>query len=615
MRKIFSRSLAVIMLWSMVGTVMADTYRPGAQSGPSSSYKGGRYYNELEVYGTGMTGEENIAQDTTVHGNGVDGYTASIVDGIVGQTMDDGHWFGIDTADGTGSVTVDLCGRYQITGVNVHLFAGAGLGVPASLSVSVSSDGNNFIKLGQFALTADATERYWAFLAEDSVVGRYVKLEAESAAGVVLISELAVTGTPYVQSADSNVAMGKDTILTQYTDSPFTALLNDGLASEVFQYDVNNSAWFGFRNTGDPNVDNVTLLNATTGEARGIITMDLGGQAEITNVSLHLWAGANDAGAVLPDYINVYYSVDGVVFDYMGYITPDTTQTGSYWATLDISEAPITAGYVKLALGTMPGDLVLLNEVKVGGLMVSINEPNEPGSLSNVVLSGDFNKWNPTPNMMNLDDSKVTTNVTLEPGSYEFKIFYNNEWFGNPGVICDTTGDTPWIMDNTANNCTITTSRAGQYCFTYDRDTRELSVSYVPDALYLRGSFNEWGTTIPMEANADGTYTATVTLEKGTHEYKIATDDYFVQLPAYNAVLELSVKSEVTFRLDFHTGKISTECTGLEEPVTDPGLTLNYPTLSFEDEIIYNVYFSVKDMTSVVELGLMVLPKMDQNAT
>ncbi|MBQ2384452.1 MAG: starch-binding protein, partial [Oscillospiraceae bacterium] len=49
--------------------------------------------------------------------------------------------------------------------------------------------------------------------------------------------------------------------------------------------------------------------------------------------------------------------------------------------------------------------------------------------------------------------------------------------------------------------------------------------------------------------------------------------------------------------------------------VTDPGLTLNYPTLSFEDEIIYNVYFSVKDMTSVVELGLMVLPKMDQNAT
>ncbi|MBQ2383581.1 MAG: hypothetical protein II290_06040, partial [Oscillospiraceae bacterium] len=63
---------------------------------------------------------------------------------------------------------------------------------------------------------------------------------------------------------------------------------------------------------------------------------------------------------------------------------------------------------------------------------------------------------------------------------------------------------------------------------------------------------------------------------------------------------------------------ICTAC-GAADPdydaVVDPGLVLNYPTLSFEDEIIYNVYFSVKDMTSVKELGLMVLSKMDQNAT
>ncbi|MBQ5711751.1 MAG: starch-binding protein, partial [Oscillospiraceae bacterium] len=73
---------------------------------------------------------------------------------------------------------------------------------------------------------------------------------------------------------------------------------------------------------------------------------------------------------------------------------------------------------------------------------------------------------------------------------------------------------------------------------------------------------------------------------------------------------------EVTFELvkndnDTFTLSYTTNST----PVVDPGLTLNYPTLSFEDEIIYNVYFSVKDMTSVKELGLMVLPKMDQNAT
>ena len=35
-----------------------------------------------------------------------------------------------------------------------------------------------------------------------------------------------------------------------------------------------------------------------------------------------------------------------------------------------------------------------------------------------------------------------------------------------------------------------------------------------------------------------------------------------------------------------------------------PTLTLDYPTLSFEDQIQYNVYFTVSDMTNVVEMGL-----------
>ena len=35
-----------------------------------------------------------------------------------------------------------------------------------------------------------------------------------------------------------------------------------------------------------------------------------------------------------------------------------------------------------------------------------------------------------------------------------------------------------------------------------------------------------------------------------------------------------------------------------------PTLTLNYPTLSFEDEILYNVYYSVDDPTNIVEMGL-----------
>ncbi|MBQ2384168.1 MAG: SH3 domain-containing protein [Oscillospiraceae bacterium] len=56
---------------------------------------------------------------------------------------------------------------------------------------------------------------------------------------------------------------------------------------------------------------------------------------------------------------------------------------------------------------------------------------------------------------------------------------------------------------------------------------------------------------------------------------------------------------------------------GAKDPnaVTDPGLALQYPTLSFEDEIFYNVYFSVKDTSSVEEFGLMLLSSRNDAAT
>ena len=40
------------------------------------------------------------------------------------------------------------------------------------------------------------------------------------------------------------------------------------------------------------------------------------------------------------------------------------------------------------------------------------------------------------------------------------------------------------------------------------------------------------------------------------------------------------------------------------QPVIIPTLSAKYPSLSFEDEIFYNVYFTVDDLTSVVEMGL-----------
>ena len=43
---------------------------------------------------------------------------------------------------------------------------------------------------------------------------------------------------------------------------------------------------------------------------------------------------------------------------------------------------------------------------------------------------------------------------------------------------------------------------------------------------------------------------------------------------------------------------------GDPQPITAPTLTLKYPSLSFEDEIVYNVYFTAEGLDDVVEMGL-----------
>ena len=49
--------------------------------------------------------------------------------------------------------------------------------------------------------------------------------------------------------------------------------------------------------------------------------------------------------------------------------------------------------------------------------------------------------------------------------------------------------------------------------------------------------------------------------------------------------------------------------------IVAPNLTLSYPSLSFEDEILYNVYYSVDNTSSVVEMGLITFNSKLTNGT
>ena len=519
--------------------------------------------NEVEAYGTSVTGKENIALGATQTADSVDGYYTSLTDGVADKELASDKWFGFlstdedvpqNTENGVGSVVLDLGARFSIREVKAHFFAGENsesIASPAEAVVYVSIDGSTYAKAGSLALNADSTEPYWAELSTDGAVGRYVKIQVTNADKWALLNEVEIYGNVHVQTDDNNIALEKPYSSPAFTNSPFTASLTDGTASNIFQYGVNNSSWFAFKNTGDNATGNTT-------NNRGIVTIDLGGQAEITGSKIHLFAGANDAGAVQPGVMNIYISDDGKVFDYITYANPDVSKTSPYWAEFTWDE-PVYARYIKYAVSVAEGDMVLLNEISVTGTMLTLNESDEPGSMSNVALSGNFNNWNATPNMQRVDENNVSVALELSEGKYEFKLLDGSEWYGNNGEIENTTEHTSengWEMTADAGNC-ILNATGGIYTFLYNKETRMLKVLHTPDTYYIRGDFNEWGTWDVLSENEDGTFSKTLTLDAGTYEFKAANEEYTKQWPEFNNSITLSRKTDVTFTLDIFANTLT----------------------------------------------------------
>ena len=524
----------------------------------------------LTTSGTTVTKPQNTTLD------------ANLTDGIAGTELDD-EWFGFlnvagdkncNTENSTGEVVIDLGKRYSLDTISAHVFVGGGtdklngysVGKPSEIIAYVSLDGVTYYELSALEMGECAIGTCWATLTGVPSVARFVKLSLKCQYDWTLINEIKITGTAADAVSGINVALGKDYVAPAYQGSPYTASLTDGKATNIFQPGVNNSSWFGFYNSGNTLTGNINPNNNNL----GIGTIDLGGIAEVTGVNFNHFVGTNTAGAVTFEYIKVYYSTSGKIYSHMGTIYPVASQTSPYKATLNISSAPVNARYIKFALCGAQGELILINEVEVMGTMLTSGAYSQAGSMSAVALTGEFNNWNPTPNMTVIDGETVTTTLELEAGKYEFKILEGSNWYGNGGAVYNTTvtsSDIGWEMTTDAGNCTLVAS-GGTYTFTYNKSTRFLQVVYTPDTCYLRGDFNSWGTDSVMTDNANGKLSYTLTLDGGTYEYKIANEDYSLQWPEYNASITLPSKSEVTFVLDLSSGEIKTNILVLEYTVT-----------------------------------------------
>ncbi len=114
-------------------------------------------------------------------------------------------------------------------------------------------------------------------------------------------------------------------------------------------------------------------------------------------------------------------------------------------------------------------------------------------------LLGDFNGWASSTPMTEKSGDIVTISVTLDAGSYGFKLMKGETgiWYGNAGTIEDTTLATSsigWEMfDWEGANCTLN-AKGGTYTFNFNTSTNFLEVLYAPYTYTV--TFKNWDGTV-----------------------------------------------------------------------------------------------------------------------
>ena len=190
------------------------------------------------------------------------------------------------------------------------------------------------------------------------------------------------------------------------------------------------------------------------------------------------------------------------------------------------------------------------------------------------------------------------------PGGYTTIIIIRQ----NPATT-ENSWDNSWGQ---TGNLTLTEGKNYYYMPENEWDQADLNDNYwstesepIDYTFYLRGNFNDWGTDTVMTDNGDGTYTATITLEAGSYEYKVATEDWTRGIDS-NVALELTAKSEVTVTMTEDNGSYTASHTIKEVTPAAATITPQSATLSLEDEVLYNIYFTINNLNvDTADMGLL----------
>lgn len=196
------------------------------------------------------------------------------------------------------------------------------------------------------------------------------RLFAALLATLFVITALCVAQSAFltVSAESTNIALGKKitgadpTSGNQYTDK-YTGSLVDGEASIIFDGANAPADWFCYYY----NADLPSNAVATDDGALGEFTIDLGAEATVESVRIHMIAtdAYGSSGIKVPTAISVQYSTDNSSWSDFGEVTDFSSYEDIDWVVIDGGEI-VDAQYVKVAI-SYPGYSLMLNEVEVIG--------------------------------------------------------------------------------------------------------------------------------------------------------------------------------------------------------------------------------------------------------
>ena len=159
-----------------------------------------------------------------------------------------------------------------------------------------------------------------------------------------------------------------------------------------------------------------------------------------------------------------------------------------------------------------------------------------PYGDTQVFLRGDMNGWTTDDGFSYRGNGIYIAKANLEPGSsYQFKLASQDWDTVNLGALSNTqvTLNEPLALSSGGDNLVFDAPESTLYEFVLDAsDTNnpQVTVTYeqpfVNTPIYLRGAFNDWGTSDVFEYQGNKLYSTTKTIAAGSYEFKVASEDW-----------------------------------------------------------------------------------------